>query len=388
MAGRPPGRLAVTRTGRAVSRAPGSARPGHGGNAAVGAGAHVALPVVAALAAAVALTACGSRGSGRTPLVIYSPHGRDLLSHFEERFEASHPGVDVQWVDMGSQEVLDRLRSEKANPQADVWWGAPTEIFARAASEGLLATAAPSWADSIPAAARDSAERWFGTYRTPEVIAYNSAALNVNNAPHEWDDLLEPRWRGKVLIRDPLASGTMHAIFGAIMWREFQKTGDSTAGYRWLLKLDAQTGDYVLNPTLLYQKLARQEGLVTVWDMPDIETLKATTDLPIDYVVPPSGTPVVIDAIAVVAGAKHPALARDFLQWAGSRPEVLEAARRFYRIPVRADLPPDSLPAWLRTALPTIHPMDVDRSYVQAHMQGWLQHWDREIRDRGRDEGY
>src|ERR1700704_3002427 len=60
----------------------------------------------------VALTAC-SRDS-RTPLVIYSPHGRDLLTLFEHRFEALHPAVDVRWLDMGSQEVYDRVRSERA----------------------------------------------------------------------------------------------------------------------------------------------------------------------------------------------------------------------------------------------------------------------------------
>jgi iron(III) transport system substrate-binding protein len=342
---------------------------------------------VAALAGLAVLGACGG-DSGRTPLVIYSPHGRDLLAHFEARFEAEHPDVDVQWVDMGSQEVLDRIRSEKANPQADVWWGAPAEIFERAASEGLLAPTEPSWAGDVPPAARDSAGLWFGTYRTPEVIAYNSDALQRGQAPQQWDDILEPKWRDKVLIRDPLASGTMHAIFGAIMWREYQSTGDPEAGYRWLLRLDAQTRDYVLNPTLLYQKLARQEGLVTVWDMPDIETLRATTRLPIDYLVPSAGTPVVVDGIAVVAGAKHPEMARAFVEWAGSRPELLEAARRFFRIPVRNDLPSDSLPAWLRKALPGIRPMEVDRAYVQAHISEWLRHWDRDIRGRGRDEGY
>ena len=36
----------------------------------------------------------------RTPLVIYSPHGRDLLSLFEHRFEALHPDIDVRWLDM------------------------------------------------------------------------------------------------------------------------------------------------------------------------------------------------------------------------------------------------------------------------------------------------
>lgn len=357
------------------------ARPGRSGRGRVAG--HAGLLVALALPL---LAACG--GDGRTPLVVYSPHGRELLSHFEQRYEADHPEVDVQWVDMGSQEVLERVRSERANPQADVWWGAPSGMFDRAASAGLLAEFRPSWWEAVPASSRDSAGRWVGTYRTPEVIAYNTDSLTASEAPQRWNDLLAPRWRGEVLVRDPLASGTMRAIFGAIMWREYRETGDPEAGYEWLLRLDAQTSEYVLNPTLLYQKLARQEGLVAPWNMPDIETLRATSELPVDYVLPEDGTPVVIDAIAVVAGADRPREARAFVEWAGSRGRILEAAREFYRIPARTDLPSDSLPEWLREAMPRIRAMEIDRGYVQEHTPEWLRHWDRQIRGQGREKGY
>src|SRR5690349_23165315 len=40
-----------------------------------------------------------------------------FLTLMERRFEQLHPEVDVRWLDMGSQEVYDRLRSERANPQ-------------------------------------------------------------------------------------------------------------------------------------------------------------------------------------------------------------------------------------------------------------------------------
>jgi len=102
--------------------------------------------VLASLAVAVAC-----RGDGRTVLTVYSPHGKELLEYYEAGFEAAHPSVDVQWVDMGSQEVLDRLRAEKANPQADLWFGAPAEIFGRAAAEELLEPYTPTWADKVPA---------------------------------------------------------------------------------------------------------------------------------------------------------------------------------------------------------------------------------------------
>src|SRR5256712_12687834 len=83
------------------------------------------------------------------PLVIYSPHGRDLLSLFEHRFEAAHPDVDVRWLNMGSQDVYARVRSERANPQADVWFGGPSLILAPAARDSLLDCRRAVWADAI-----------------------------------------------------------------------------------------------------------------------------------------------------------------------------------------------------------------------------------------------
>lgn len=342
---------------------------------------------VLSLALVLGLTP-GCTGDDTIDLVVYTPHGRDLLEYFGAQFEAANPGVQVQWLDMGSQEILDRLRSERTNPQADVWWGAPSEIFAQGAEDGLLEAYRPSWADPLPPEGRDREDFWFATYLTPEVIAYNSAVLSREEAPQEWDDVLDPRWRGQVLIREPLASGTMRAIFSSIIYRESQGTGDPAAGYEWLLRLDAQTKEYVLNPTLLYQKLARQEGLVTLWAMPDIETLQATTDYPIDYVIPASGTPVVVDAVAVVAGTANPDLARAFVEYVGSEEALREAAERFYRIPARMDLDPESLPEWLQVAMPAIRPMEVDAELVRERTPEWLRYWDSNIRRRGEALGY
>lgn len=320
-------------------------------------------------------------------LVVYTPHGRDLLAHMGAQFEAQNPGIRVQWLDMGSQEVLDRLRSERSNPQADVWWGAPSEIFAVGADEGLLEPFRPTWADALPPEGVDPEDRWFATYLTPEVIAYNSAALTREEAPQEWDDVLDPQWRDQVLIREPMASGTMRAIFASIIDRESGGTGDPEAGLEWLLRLDAQTREYVLNPTLLYQKLARQEGLVTLWAMPDIELLRATTDFPIDYIIPASGTPVVVDGIAVVHGTRNPELARAFVEFAGSEEAIREAADRFFRIPARQDLDPAEYPAWLQEALPQIRPMDVDRDRIRERTPEWMRMWDQQVRRRGRSAG-
>ena len=96
---------------------------------------------------ALVLTSC--HAGGKTPLVIYTPHGRDLLTLLKARYEQLHPDVDIRWLDMGSQEVYDRVRSERANPQGDVWFGGPATIFAMGAADSLLEPFRPSWADAI-----------------------------------------------------------------------------------------------------------------------------------------------------------------------------------------------------------------------------------------------
>ena len=343
---------------------------------------RTALRVAALSVCAAALLGCSS--DKRTTLTVYSPHGKDLLQYFEQSFESANPTIDVQWVDMGSQEVIDRLRAEKANPQADLWFGAPAEIFERATKEGLLEPFAPSWAAAIPPEAKDAANHWFGTYLTPEVIAYNDQAISAADAPKDWDDVLDPKWKGKVVIRDPIASGTMRAIFGAIIAREYARTGSAEAGYEWLRRLDANTKEYTLNPTLLYQKLGRQEGLITLYNMPDIATLKQRLNIPVNYVIPAGGTPLLVDAIALVKGAKHPDAARAFYEFVTTPAALKESADKFMRIPVRKDMPAADLPQWMQDANESIKPMPVDRALIAAHLDEWMRYWDANIRNRHR----
>jgi iron(III) transport system substrate-binding protein len=334
----------------------------------------------AAAAALLVLAACGKRDT-RTVLTVYSPHAKDLLQYYEQTFEAAHPDVDVQWVDMGSQDILDRVRSEAANPQADIWFGAPAEIFARAATETLLVAYRPTWAGVVDSEARDPRDLWYGTYRTPEVIAYNTDAVMLADAPKDWDEVLDAKWKGKVLIRDPLGSGSMRAIFGAMILRGWKATGGPDSGYAWLRKLDASTKEYVANPALLYQKLGRQEGLITLYNMPDIASL-AGRGIPVSYVIPKSGTPLLVDGIGIVKGGKHPEVARQYYEFVTSTPALIEAAKRFQRIPVRSDVPLDSLPPWVHEAMTGIKPMAMDRELLAQHLDEWMRYWDSKIRRR------
>jgi iron(III) transport system substrate-binding protein len=326
------------------------------------------------------LIGCG--GDGRTPLVVYSPHGRDLLELMETEFERAQPAIDLRYLDMGSQEVYDRIRSERANPQADVWYGGPDAIFARAAEDGLLAPYRPSWAEAVPQSSRGRDDLYFGTFRTLPALVWNSKRVPPEAAPRDWDDLLDERFRDRLLIRDPMASGVMRTFIAYRLARSVTETGDVDAGFAWLARLDAQTKQYAANPALLFEMLARGEGDVTVWELTDVLLHQRDGD-PIDWALPRSGTPVIDDAIALVAGAPHSAAAVAFLEYAGSAAAARLTAERVFRIPARSDLPPATLPEWAQRVLAELVPADYDQQLARERGPEWMARWDREIRGRG-----
>jgi iron(III) transport system substrate-binding protein len=338
------------------------------------------LPVLPVLPA---FSACST--DSRTPVVLYSPHGRDQLTLLERAFEHRRPDIDVRWLDMGSQEILDRLRFERVNPQADVWFGGPSSIFDQGIRDSLLVSYRPKWADRVDPRAVGRNDLYFPVYRTPAVIAFNSRAVSRAEAPRDWDEILEPKWNNKVLIRDPMASGTMRAIWGLILVRSLRQTGDTAQGMAWLRRLDGQTKTYTINPALLYEKLARQEGLVSLWDLQDI-LISAAKGMPLGYVFPRSGTVVIHDAIGLVQGSRHPEAARAFIDFVGGKEAQLLAAREVFRLPARSDLATDSVPFWVTEVEREMIVSDMDWGLLSAHGQEWMRYWDQHVRGTGKSE--
>jgi iron(III) transport system substrate-binding protein len=337
-------------------------------------------PLLTVLVLSLVLFSCRPANT-RNRLLVYTPHGQDLLRDFIGRYKEKYPEADVQFLDMGSREILERVRVERNRPQADLWWGASHTTFQTAAEENLLAEFRPSWADKVPENSRDPQGRWFGTFETPQVIAYNSDVVSAADAPRDWDDVLDPKWRDKILIRNPNPSDTMRAIFGAMIWRFQKDTGSTDKGFEWLRRLDANVHEYTADGTLLMQKLARREGSITLWDMPDVRLYKEQKNFPVAYNLPASGTPVITDGIAIIRGGPNEEEARRFYEFVTTPESLTYTAHKYYRIPIRTDLDRQQLPAWMNEPF-TRMPLDWDLLRKQGG--DWLRYWDTEIRGKGK----
>lgn len=311
--------------------------------------------------------------SSREVVVVYSPHGPEILGDYEARFEAAHPEVDLQWLYLGSKQAYERVRAEGARPAADIWWGAPASMFMQAAEQGLLASYEPTWADAVRDTDHDPQHRWYGNYASPLGIVYNTNQYTAEDMPKSWDELLAPKWDQKITIREPLESGTMRTFIGASMLRE----GSDEAGIAWLKKLDAATEEYMPNPQQLFDHLKRDPELISVWLYPDIPLQRVRNGFPLEC-VPLPNTPVIIEGIAIIEGAPHREWAEKFYEFVTTPEALAHQAEAYWKVPTRGDLEPETLPEWMRGA--EIDAQEIDWATFSENEERWATMWHDEVK--------
>ena len=129
-----------------------------------------------------------------------------------KEFEAKYPGVKVQVERSGAERVYQRINQEYGSniKNADVIETSDAVHFIVFKRKGWLAQAVPSDVAKLwPANARD-AEGYFAAYRAHlSVMGYNTKLMKAEDAPKSRADLLDPKWRGKMVKAHPGYSGTI-----------------------------------------------------------------------------------------------------------------------------------------------------------------------------------
>lgn len=313
-------------------------------------------------------------------LVIYTGRDKNIFEIVLPKFKEKYPNVEVETLEMGAQQILERVRAEKANPQADFWWGGTQSALSTAADEGLLEAYKPTFADKVPALYKDSQDRWYGEMLLPEVIMYNSQALKKEDAPKDWDELLDPKYKDKIVIRNVLPSGTMRTIYSAMIFRQGADTPEK--GYDWLLKLDANTKEYTQDPTNLYLKMDRQEGVISLWNLQDVLLQGKKNNHPFDFIYPASGAPILVDGIGLVKGSKNLEAAKNFYEFLMSPEIASQLAKERFQFPSRTDISKDDLPDFMKNL--ELKPLDIDWGVMASKEKEWMQHWDENVKGKGK----
>src|SRR5256712_10857281 len=227
-------------------------------------------------------------------------------------FEAAYPGIKVEVHRTGSQRILQRVMQElQANLKlVDVIHTSDAGHFVLLKEKKLLMKYTPAGVDAFPAGFKDRDGYYYGLRATVNVIAYNTKLVPAAEAPKSWKDLLDPKWKGKLVTAHPGYSGVISTHVLALVhlhgWDYFKQLAQN----RPMIVQSANDPATVV---------ASGERIVAVngGDYSAYQLKKKGN--PIEVVYPKEGVPLVVSPQAIASAAPHPNAAKLFHDFTFSR---------------------------------------------------------------------
>jgi putative spermidine/putrescine transport system substrate-binding protein len=271
-----------------------------------------------------ALAAASIAASAQTTLYVGS-FGGSTEQLFREKiipaFEAKH-NAKVVYVPGNSTDTLAKLAAQRAKQDLSVALIDDGPMY-QAVEQKLCAPVAdaPVLKD-VYANARMIGDRSVGVGFIATGLAYNKEVFKKNGwaAPTSWNDLADPKFKGKVVI-PPITNG--YGLLTLVMTARLNGGGEEKidAGFDAVQKKIAPN---VLawegSPGRMAQMLQTGEAGLVVWGNGRVQAV-ADQGAPVEFVYPKEGAIALMTAVCVVEGAPQAALGQAFLQYVLS-PEV------------------------------------------------------------------
>jgi iron(III) transport system substrate-binding protein len=266
-----------------------------------------AAPARAAAPAAEAITPTLIAAATKEGTVVwYTSADLQLATMVGKAFERKFPGVAVRVERAGGERIFTRVAQEYAagiHTVDAVSTGDAAQFLTWKQQKWLAPYVPEDVARHIPVEHRDAD----GTYATVRsslcVIGYNTELVKREDAPKSFADLLDPKWKGKIVKAHPSYSGT-------IMTSTFQMARD--LGWPYFEKLAAQNVMQVQSATDTPKKVVLGERPVMADGNEYNVLLLKETGSPIEAVYATEGSPFIVQPSAIFAAAPHPNAARLF----------------------------------------------------------------------------
>jgi iron(III) transport system substrate-binding protein len=221
-------------------------------------------------------------------------------------FEAKYPGIAVRVERSGAERIFQRIGQEEASRirAVDIACSTDAAHFVAWKRSGWLAPHVPEDVARHFAPEHVDADGMYATMcASLSVIGYNTNLVKREDAPKSFADLLDPKWKGKIVKGHPAYSGTILTATFA-MAREL--------GWSFFEKLAAQKVMQVQSAGDPPKKLALGERAVQA-DGADLVLLQLKArGQPVEVVHASEGTPLITTPSAVFRAAPNPNAARLF----------------------------------------------------------------------------
>ncbi|MGQ9508246.1 MAG: ABC transporter substrate-binding protein [Thermodesulfobacteriota bacterium] len=249
---------------------------------------------------------------------VYKELSDSLMKGFKEYYKRTYgKDIEITFVRPGGWPVcVDKVRSWKGKPDADVFLGAGAPAFEVLEKEGFLVPYKPKDWDKIPdkwGGMKVKDERFMWTCFAPWIVTnlYNEKVLKALKlpVPKTWKDFLNPIYREYIVQTLPYASGTQHEVIEI----HLQSFGEKE-GWAYNRLLAAQLARFSTGSVDTTHMVSRGEVPIGI-AQPQMNAMSARADgYPVKDLLPDK-TILVPEAVGLLKNAPNEGNGKIFLDW-------------------------------------------------------------------------
>ena len=270
-------------------------------------------------------------------LVIYTAFEENELKDYWEQFKKDLPDLAAKaaYIRASTGPIMARVEAERANPQGDVLWGVFNDYLTGAARKGLLESYAAKESQVIPARFKHPENMWQGVTLVTVAFAVNQRKLvELKLAPPKsWADLIDAKYKGHVVMSNPSTSGTAYLLLAS----HVSRLGEDKA-FQYYEALDKNLSQVTKSGGAPGRMAASGETPVGIALAYEVDVAKKQ-GAPIDIIFPSDGVAWTFEGNGLMKGAKNPANAKRFLDWAVSKSAMTAYAAWRGTAITRSDVP-------------------------------------------------
>lgn len=297
--------------------------------------------------------------------------------------QATEAGFDLQFVEGGGGDILNRLLAEASSPQADVAFGMDEAMFFTLVDEELLVPYEPAWMGEIPDDANVGDGLFHPLLEQRIFMIYNPDFVSEEEAPENWQDLSEmTEFAGKYRVPAALGSGTDQKAILSILLQYVDEDGELGIAQEGWDEVEKYLANGYQTPENEEQLQNFAEGKIPLsyhflGGIPGAEEEFGFTAVPIN---PEQGVITMREQIGVInKGEDHDyTAAEEFIDWFGSADIQGGFVEEFGGLPVN-EAAVDRAPARLLEIAEATTPMDVDWNFVRENLNMWIEKVELEL---------
>jgi len=240
-----------------------------------------------------------------------SLYGQDVAQQVVDAFAKKYPDlkkvVAIRRTTGATFQRIDQELRAKATIASVLTMSAVSDYYAILKQAGNLAQYTPRSAAKLDPTVQNTIDPG---YAYPVggglmAIAYNPKLVPAADAPKSWDDLLDPKWKGKLALSHPAFSGFDAALDVYLM---------RTKGWDYFVKI--AKNDPLIQRSTFDTVTGVSSGESAVTSLPDSLAIDSTAKgNPLIPVYPTDGSVLIVGLTAIMKDAPQPATAKLFTEF-------------------------------------------------------------------------